>query len=159
MTKSPHKKRGNRKWKSFPSIRVPRVPHIEEIPRDEVVNEQEDTPHNPVIAHNGDDDDADTANDDKSVEPAGQNRAHNHQQHHFDCRSADDVTCRKNKLTLSDWHVNCDLYLEPEWSDPPTEQSSSASSPTNIEEHAEDVNIQKAEFHESGLSENVTISQ
>lgn len=149
MTKSPLKKRGNRKWKSFPSIRVASVPQIEDITRDEFGNEQEDTPLNPVIAHNGDDDDADTANDDKSVEPAGQNRAHNHQQHRFDCRSADDVTCRKNKLTLCDRYVNCDLYLEPERCDPPTEQSSAASSPTNIEEHADDVNIQKAEFDES----------
>ena len=27
-----------------------------------------------------------------------------------------------------DWTVDCDLYIEPEWSDPPTEESSSSSS-------------------------------
>jgi hypothetical protein len=41
-----------------------------------------------------------------------------------DCMKAHNVTFGQQQLKRSDWHVNCDLYQEPEWSDPPSEQSS-----------------------------------
>ena len=44
------------------------------------------------------------------------------------CQAADVASDVPFQTLQRDWTVDCDLYIEPEWSDPPMEESSSSSS-------------------------------
>ena len=45
-----------------------------------------------------------------------------------DSRAADAASVAPFQIIQRDWTCDCDLYIEPEWSDPPTEDSESSSS-------------------------------